>query len=179
MILRKKNKIILLRPGLKIWLGIFLSLILAAILQWNWQNYFFIQTPPLVIFTILLWFWRLNLLNRFWLGALAGIILDSLYALPFGSFILLFFLLAGFIQILQAIISDAEPLLTQTLSFCLCLFLSTSLAYPAWYIIGYVEKHPVRWNGWAETTMFLSGLFWSLVLPIFFFGAIKLWRKFR
>lgn len=92
-----------------------LTTVAAAIfLEWALQTWsFFGITPPLISGTVLFWFQRLSLPQRIWLGAAAGMLLDSVSAFPFGTYIIAFFIEAVLVEFLKFLFTKPDESLVK------------------------------------------------------------------
>lgn len=149
------------------------SLVAAFILEWTLGSVFSFRgiAWPLVISAVVFWFWRLKLLSRILLGVLTGIFMDGISPHPWGTYLMLFMVLAILSELLQLFFSDTDSYLTQGISMAISLFLALNLIYPVAILIGQdAERMVIAVSGWV-TTLLGAALFWSLIMPPLFFLA--------
>ena len=80
--------------------------------------------PSLAVLAIMLWFPAMTSPHRFLIGAGAGFLLDSLGLPPFGSTIILFYLLASAAWVLERIFANRESGAGQTAMYATLLVLA-------------------------------------------------------
>lgn len=76
---------------------------------------------PLIIITTLIIFWHVSLPFRLWFSLAAGIILDDISFLPFGTYTALLAGAAFAVEILKNVFSSVESRLVEGLSICVLL----------------------------------------------------------
>lgn len=110
----------------------FIIFIFSLALQWFLGRWFApLDFPlPVAIFTALAIFWRVSLQFRLWFSLAAGITLDSVSFLPFGTYSAVL-LGAGFcVEILQNLFSNVESRLVEGLSIGILLASMFAVLYP-------------------------------------------------
>ncbi len=149
------------------------SLVAAFILEWTTGSVFSFWgiAWPLVISVVIFWFWRLKLLPRILLGVFIGIFMDGISPHPWGTYLVLFMILAILSELLQLFFSDTVSHLARGISMAISLFLTLNLIYPIAILIGQDGGWMViAASGWL-TTLLGAALFWSLIMPPLFFLA--------
>lgn len=135
--------------------------------------------PPLLILALNFWFWELNLSKRIFLGAAMGILFDSISIFPFGTYAVMFILLAFLTELSQIVFSNIQSLLTKTVGAALAVFLILNLVLPVAHFLGYLGGVQVFLDApLIKKDIFLSSIFWSVIAPSFLFGSMALYRRF-
>lgn len=139
----------------------------ALFAEWNFLK-FFASPPPLGVFVTLIWFFSLSFSQRLFLALIVGGILDSMSIFPFGTHILTLCLLAFFFEKSLVFFSDAT-LPFQKLVIASNLFFLFFLLVPlsAWGAAA-LGGGAFIWTARAIPQLLLSGIAWSIFLPILF-----------
>lgn len=115
-------------------------------------------TPPVVVLTLFLGYWHLDLSNRIWLGVLTAILLQSFSVLPAGSYLIIFFLLALATGLFRRFFSNVDSALTQSIGALLFLI--------GFFILLFIFSEVLNKAGGYAAGLGL-GSAWPLVLGIF------------
>lgn len=150
---------------------------LAVFIQGVLGGFSFYLNPPLIIFAIIISFWSLGTRQRLWLSMIAGIILDSIYSLPFGTHIMIGIGLSFLTTLLQYIFTNINSLFTKAVSTGLAMFIIITLTYPLAFLINYFRGLEFILNARLEGVIILYALVWSILCPCIFFGSISLIKK--
>lgn len=157
---------------------IIVSVALAILTEWAFAVTRISWTPPLIFFVVILNFWGLRPWQRIWFAFFLGIFLDILYPFPFGTHLIIFLLLGLLIQGLGVLFSNIDSLLTKWIASSFALFLSLSSLYPTGFILGWIENKTTIWDNSAEIAIIIYA-FWSLILPLLWFGSANTLKKLR
>lgn len=107
---------------------IILTLGIASVAEWSFFDFaIFGVAAPFGVGMLFFWFWRIELSARIWLGAAAGIALDSIGIFPFGTHLLVFFAAAILTEGLQSMFSESKAPLTHVIG--------TVILLGAWFFI--------------------------------------------
>ena len=125
---------------------------------------------PLIVSTVLLWFWRLPLGSRFVLGTSVGFILESFRLFPFGTYLFTFWGLAVLVSILHFYFSSLKSPFTQGVGLAITLGVFFFLIILGSNVLGRIVAESVIWTGilWS-----LAGgaIFWVLFLSLVWFAV--------
>lgn len=92
------------------WIFLALSVLFAFVAE-RWFSFFlpdFFSVPPIAAFAIASWLFVLPSGGRILLAAIAGFILDSMSAFPFGTYTVLFFLYCGVAAFVRAHLVESK-----------------------------------------------------------------------
>ena len=96
-----------------------------ALLATEWalgaSGILFLRSIPLAGFGALWWMDRMPLVSRALFAAIAGLLMDSMLARPFGAYILLFLFLSGAVELLHIFFSARESRAARALSAAIAL----------------------------------------------------------
>lgn len=143
-----------------------LAIVLALPAQWflsGFKNYWM---PPVLLMAVILSFWHLRVSQRFWLGLILGVLLDTVSIFPFGSHLLILSLAVVLTEGGRTILSNTDSVFTQSLSAAIILFISLFLLYPLGYVINYFSGAASFWPGASFLKIMLYTVIWSLSLPL-------------
>ena len=121
--------------------------------------------PPIFLFSLFLWYFRLDFAPRMLWGITAGLFLDSWSLLPFGSYLIIL-TLAGFLaDFLKEISGDLDSFFLRALAAAALLWLSLTILSPLGQALSLVvsDSGVVRF---LRPESFLMPVFWAAVLGI-------------
>ncbi len=153
-----------------------ITLLAAVLAQWGFSFWDIGGIPPPFIpAVVFFWFLKLNLPGRLWLALGLGLVFDSFRTFPFGTYLIVFFLEALLVEILQAFFSSMRSSLTQGVSLgIMLLFFFGSVPGSAWLIS--------RMTGSTGTFGILllptvvGAILWTGIFALVFTVSLKLWR---
>ena len=87
-----------------------ISVVVFLVLEWACaiSGILFLSVLPLASLAVVWWLGRLPLVSRLVFGLIAGFLLDSILGHPFGTHMLVFLLLAGSAEFLNALFSARD-----------------------------------------------------------------------
>lgn len=91
-----------------------ITVIASIFLEWTLGMFRFeANPPPVVAFTLFIWFWDLSLAGRLWLALIIGLLLDGIGIFPFGTHLFLFSAEAFFVELLRVFFSNVRSFFTR------------------------------------------------------------------
>lgn len=157
-----------------------ISLGLGLLLEWSigLKFSFWLLSPPLFVFFLILWLWGVSFNYGLALGIISGFILDSVYVAPLGTYSFLFLGLVLLVNVLRSVFSVNESLLVRAFFVGVCIFCFMIFQPVAAFAFSALSNVPY-FPGVPTYQLALGALFWSLVLPVIFYGIIWALRYFK
>ena len=156
----------------------FIILILALFFQWllgYWISPWGVP-PPVAILGVLIAFWHLTLAPRLWFSLAAGIVLDGVTLLPFGTYGIILMGAAVSVEILQNLFSNIESKFVEGLSVSLVLALLSIAFLPLGSMLARAGEASYYFRFAELGDIVLASLFWAS-LTFLFYSGFYIWFR--